>query len=459
MHERRSWPWRLLAAHVCALLALPASIAAIQEKPSGPTETCVSAECHVDIASRRTMHGPVAQGKCEACHAVTDHATHRFEIVGEPSALCATCHTITKRTFDHTPVRQGNCTGCHDPHGSDHPVLLVADPTRGLCLSCHHEETADAWRFVHGPVAAGACILCHEPHSSWEPALLTEPPRELCLGCHAEVVPSLTRDRYTHAPVEQGCLTCHDAHASNVRYNLHESAPGLCYGCHADTQATLESTGVLHGALTDEGGCLVCHGAHSSDLPALQRRPEMELCLDCHDEPMETGDGRRLTDMAALLADNPDHHGPIREATCTACHQPHLAPEPRLLRKAYPPEFYAPFEEERYALCFECHLPEMVQSERGTGLTRFRNGDLNLHWLHVNRKKGRTCRACHEVHASKNPFHMRDSVPFGNAGWALEIRYEASADGGRCAPGCHRVQTYERGDDAAETEPSIGARP
>jgi hypothetical protein len=89
-----------------------------------------------------------------------------------------------------------------------------------------------------------------------------------------------------------------------------------------------------------------------------------------------------------------------------------------------------------------------VLKEKGAGLTRFRNGEVNLHWLHVNREKGRTCRACHEVHASKNPFHIRDAVPFGSKGWLIEIKFKQTTNGGSCSPGCHSDKTYDRGDSA-----------
>ena len=45
-------------------------------------------------------------------------------------------------------------------------------------------------------------------------------------------------------------------------------------------------------------------------------------------------------------------------------------------------------------------------------LTGFRDGDVNLHYLHVNREeKGRTCRTCHEMHGSDLPNHMASGVP------------------------------------------------
>jgi predicted CXXCH cytochrome family protein len=421
-----------------------------QVRPAGSVESCVTAECHSDVARGRSVHGPVAHRKCDACHVEVDAETHRYVLAADPADLCTTCHATKDRTYLHAPVRQGNCTGCHDPHSSEHPLMLHEDPTRGLCLTCHRESEGAARAFVHGPVATGACILCHESHSSWQPALLTEPPRQLCLGCHPEIEPDAARDRHRHVPVEEGCAPCHDPHASDHRHQLHEPAPELCYRCHGAMRDELGEALVVHGAVTQEGGCQGCHSPHYSSLPAMQKRLEIDLCLGCHDEPVATADGRMLTDMAALLASNPDHHGPIRDGACTACHLPHASRASHLLRKSYPPEFYAPYEPARYALCFECHLPQMVKSPRGTGATRFRHGDRNLHWLHVNREKGRTCRACHEVHASKNPFHMRDSVPFGTQGWQLEIRFERTPTGGSCAPGCHARESYDR---------TIGDRP
>ncbi len=201
----------------------------------------------------------------------------------------------------------------------------------------------------------------------------------------------------------------------------------------------------MHGAVTSEEGCTACHTGHGGLLPKLLAEPLMNLCLSCHAEPMDASDGRRLTGMAALLRDNPEHHGPVRRADCSACHDPHAAPHFSLLELEYPDTFYAPFDLDVYKLCFSCHFMEMVTIRAGTGVTGFRDGDRNLHYVHVNKpEKGRTCRACHEVHASKRPFHIREAVPFGPGGWAIDINFVALPDGGTCAPGCHEAQTYRR---------------
>jgi predicted CXXCH cytochrome family protein len=157
--------------------------------------------------------------------------------------------------------------------------------------------------------------------------------------------------------------------------------------------------------------------------------------------------------MAALLAENPDHHGPIRDGNCTACHESHAGDKFRLLKESYPAEFYAPFDLDTFKLCFRCHISDLVLSKSGSGLTQFRDGDRNLHFLHVNRAKGRTCRSCHEVHASKRPAHIREAVPFGTGEWMLPINFQKTPDGGSCMPGCHEARTYTRTRAEAGPEP------
>jgi predicted CXXCH cytochrome family protein len=268
--------------------------------------------------------------------------------------------------------------------------------------------------------------------------------------------------RHIHAPAQQNCGGCHDAHASDLKYQLRQATPDLCLGCHKEIAAALASTKVVHGAATQAGGCSGCHAPHSSALPKLQRQTQPQQCLACHNQQLKTKDGTELSDFAELLSQHKQHHGPIRDGACTACHQPHAGAKFRLLSAEYPAEFYAPFKLEQYALCFGCHIPDLVLKRQGTGLTRFRNKDQNLHWLHVNQEKGRTCRACHEVHASSHPFHIRDAVPFGTRGWMLEINYEQTAMGGRCTPGCHVVKEYDHGGAAripASAPPAAPAAP
>jgi predicted CXXCH cytochrome family protein len=432
-----------LVAVGAAAVALAGANQASQEKPTTETNDCANTDCHPGLLSRPVMHRPAAQGQCLDCHEFDEPAEHRFNLVVPAEELCWECHDVGDEDVVHKPVDEGNCLACHDPHGSDHTSMLVKDPTRGLCVGCHDLGLHDK-RFVHGPVAAQGCLACHDAHESTHDSLLTNTPTEQCLSCHTEMSLSGPRARHRHQALDDGCVKCHDAHATNFRFQLRSRTPQLCFSCHDDLRQALGNAAVVHGPVLAEGGCESCHSPHVSPAPHLLTMPQGDLCLTCHNKPIRTGDGRTLTDLATRLKEQPNLHGPVRDGNCAACHQPHAGAHARLLTEEYPPDFYAPFEFERYELCFGCHLEELVEDESGTGLTGFRQGDLNLHWLHVNQRKGRTCRACHEIHASGQPFHIREAVPFGDAGWMLKLNFQQTADGGSCAPGCHQAETYSR---------------
>ena len=414
-------------------------------KPTVATEQCVTEACHRGILEHKVMHGPVAQKRCLDCHKYEDVRSHRFKKLAAPDQGCDKCHEMKHKAVLHAPVREGRCTACHDPHGSEFTKHLVADPAKGLCQTCHKGQDFAKKAFVHTPVAAGTCGACHEAHSAAEPKLLKQASWTLCTNCHKQMVPKIAETRSTHAPARDNCLACHDPHASNVKNELKQTAPDLCLSCHKNLKESLAASTVQHGAMTQEGTCGNCHDAHLSKLPKLAKQTQPQQCLNCHDRPLKAKDGRTLTNMAALLNDNPEHHGPIRLGACTACHPPHASNQAKLLTAAYPPEFYAAFKQDLYQLCFTCHSPDLVLKPKG-GPTGFADGEKNLHWLHVNQEKGRTCRACHEVHASKQPFHIRETVPFGPNGWEMAIKFRQTATGGSCAPGCHIERSYNHGD-------------
>jgi predicted CXXCH cytochrome family protein len=148
-----------------------------------------------------------------------------------------------------------------------------------------------------------------------------------------------------------------------------------------------------------------------------------------------------VPNIEAQLANAKFLHGPLREKNCIACHQAHGSNNPKILDKAFPATFYEPYKAEAYDLCFACHDKKIVLNEKSTD-TGFRNGDINLHFLHVNREKGRTCRACHDEHASNQPKHIREEVPFGR--WTMKVQYNETPTGGGCTTGCHVPYKYDR---------------
>jgi hypothetical protein len=84
----------------------------------------------------------------------------------------------------------------------------------------------------------------------------------------------------------------------------------------------------------------------------------------------------------------------------------------------------------------------MVTDERYNG-TGFRHGDLNLHYVHTHREKGRSCGACHELHAADRPHLMRTELTFGPGGWKMPIEFSGTDTGGTCGGGCHQEFSYE----------------
>ncbi len=410
--------------------------------PSATTQgddTCATGRCHGEMGEARHLHGPIAAGECRFCHRPTGR--HTFQPIENIGALCHRCHeqryTGTSR---HAPVEKGDCTRCHDPHQSPFRSLL-RDGGAGLCFQCHDSAPFQR-KYRHGPAALDDCGLCHDPHSSDFPRLLMSEGNQACFSCHSDQQAALEQQAYPHDPATERCTACHDPHSADHPYGL--AADGrqeLCFSCHQDLQEQIATARVKHKGLAAERRCLGCHDPHGTDYPMQLNAQPMALCLQCHDREYRSDSGK-TADIEAELAANSNHHGPIRQQDCSGCHDPHSSANFRLLREPFPRRFYAPYDPDNYRLCFMCHQNTIAETARTTTLTNFRNGDQNLHFLHVNRRKGRTCRACHAAHASNNPNHIRDAVPYG--AWSLPINITLTPNGGSCSPGCHQPFGYDR---------------
>ena len=213
--------------------------------------------------------------------------------------------------------------------------------------------------------------------------------------------------------------------------------------CHQPIATAVADAKVKHSAVTEDTACVNCHSAHGSDLASLMIAKPADICMNCHAQPVKTDDGRTVAAVTDITREGLVKHGPVADGSCGGCHNVHGSDHDQLLTKSYPAEFYTSFQVEKFDLCFECHDKQLVLLEQTKGLTGFRNGELNLHYVHVNKdRKGRTCRACHSTHASKFDVHIRESVPFGS--WELPINYSQTESGGSCEPGCHEPFKYDR---------------
>lgn len=289
---------------------------------------------------------------------------------------------------------------------------------------------------AHQPFAAGQCTVCHQPHQSEYANLLRNGEgSEHCFGCHTDKRTALAQLPHVHKPALQSCLTCHGPHSTDNPKLLKQAANDTCLSCHDKVKTQIAQAKIVHGAIA--AGCTACHDPHASSQPNELKARTDKVCLTCHDKPQKTASGRTLPSMTAVLASK-NLHGPVKSGSCSECHLPHAADQPNLLKKYFPDTFYAKFDINNYALCFSCHDQQLVLKPATTNLTNFRDGDKNLHFVHVNQagggEKGRTCKTCHDVHGSDLPNHMAASVPFEGSNYALPINYEQTATGGSCSP-------------------------
>ncbi len=410
----------------CALLLAPRGLAA--------QEGCQSAQCHATLLQASTVHE--AAESCDSCHALvaTPHpqkGKSTFKLTDAQPALCTGCHEpFGTQSQVHEPVQEGTCTACHSPHASNQAHLLLK-PQKELCGDCH--TAPGAAKFPHGPVEAGDCTACHAPHESNVPPLLARKGDALCVECHADVNDLVQTKKHKHAALDDGCTTCHEPHGGQHPKLLAEEGPALCFQCHDDVAEKIQKSPVVHAAVASARGCATCHSPHAAEQEKLLLQPQKEICLGCHDKV--------LTPAMTVV------HGPIRDGSCTACHEPHGGVQEKLLREAFPATAYAPYTDTAYALCFKCHRRELLQYPETSFATNFRDGERNLHFLHVNHaQKGRSCALCHSLHGGANAALVADSVAFGS--WRLPLKFVQSASGGSCAPGCHRPATYDRKNPA-----------
>jgi predicted CXXCH cytochrome family protein len=429
------------AVVLCACFSL-AGIQSGKALAAGETpaaaESCVTAKCHSTMGKSKFVHGPVAQGECTTCHVLA--GKHKFKPIADVGKMCTECHEKpTTMAFVHPPVKQGKCTKCHDPHQSPNKFQLRAEGAE-LCYMCHNKAMASG-KFVHGPVAVGGCAACHSAHQSSFPKLLMAKGNDVCFSCHSDKAELFKSKKFSHAPVKAACVSCHSPHSSDFKFTLKaEGTEELCYTCHKDKQKDVASAKVKHKGIATDRKCLACHDVHVSDHPKQLVKGPAELCLGCHDRTYNSADGKRLN-IKEVLATNSSHHGPVKD--CSGCHNAHGSNNFRILRENFPPLFYAGYNPENYKLCFMCHEKSLASEKSTTTLTSFRNGDQNLHFVHVNKAvKGRTCRACHDAHATNNKKHIRDAIPFG--AWKLPVGYTKTDTGGKCLPGCHKLYSYDR---------------
>ncbi len=262
--------------------------------------------------------------------------------------------------------------------------------------------------------------------------------------CHGQLVSA----SFVHRPAKETCDACHEQDdETRHEFAYPDEGSELCYACHN----SVTKKKFVHDPLKKaKRPCVSCHDPHSgASKHMLKAKTTSSQCLTCHVKDVKSRSDRVIKGLGGQLVEGARLHGPLESQDCAGCHEPHGSAQFGFLAKAYPSTFYSPYKKDAYSLCFSCHDPSLVAKAQAAGATNFRDGNANLHYLHVNKKaKGRTCRACHATHASKTPHMLADSVPFGQ--WKIPIRFVEEKNGGSCASGCHQKKTYSRAPSSAD---------
>lgn len=462
---------------------------------------CMESGCHAQLRQTRWVHGPIAVGACQTCHLEDGPAEkHRYKPAREKEARCSFCHPLPEpKRIRHEPFVKLDCPKCHDPHGGENKTFLLEPTLDRLCGRCHDGKEHDGKvvsagpqkvAFPHEPAAKGECVGCHITHQSdHEHLLVREKKRDLCLGCHRKKIPfveaidgqaegfqlpdplpqdstlyvvgplekmpnpmplpadssagTVAQLQLVHKPLTEDCSACHASHGSNLPGMVKDDPSKLCRSCHEEIAMRLAAARSLHGPALEDEACSRCHVGHASSFAHLLKEPAGKLCMGCHDKAIRVDDEREVPSIKAQIYGARSVHDPVAKLDCMACHLAHASAEQMLLRARHPETTYASYTDSTYAFCFGCHKKESIQQEFTT-LTEFRDGERNMHYLHVHKEKGRTCGCCHAPHDAKWSRLIRDVVPFGPVGWPMPITFEKTATGGSCEVGCHRFLAYDR---------------
>ncbi|MDX2431828.1 MAG: cytochrome c3 family protein [Bacteroides sp.] len=263
-------------------------------------------------------------------------------------------------------------------------------------------------------------------------------PQEMaCTECHTDLV----ENDVMHYPAEDACDNCHESTGNehpgdSLGFALMDQIPALCFYCHE------EGAEIDHPHQpVSEGKCLDCHDAHGSSNAMVLKSPEQELCLSCHNKSYES-DSSLTINIGRLVKGKMIPHSAIEGGGCLVCHRSHGSENQNFLVVLYPVDDYISVSTEGFGLCFQCHDTDLLEAEETEWGTNFRNGNQNLHWLHINGNKGRNCRMCHNLHGSEQKFLMEEQVAFGD--WEMKMNFIPEEQGGSCLSGCHSKLSYSR---------------
>jgi len=407
-------------------------------------ELCLG--CHEEYRSdmeQKVVHAPF-KNKCSICHQA--HGSKNKPLLTQNvTELCWGCHDdlqydFDKAKFKHRPVTDsGSCVTCHTPHASANDKLFLTANQGDICGKCH-DLKVEGKKSIHGAVSQGKCSGCHDPHKSDNKNFEKGETLEYCTACHTKEKAQLEMP-FVHSPFKNRCNLCHVPHASDESYLLTKKTQDLCIGCHDDFEEPMQTSAFVHQPMKDAKSCANCHSPHASGTEKILIGSQTDFCLNCHGKTIKSGT-KTLTNFKKLFQKKPVLHSAITQKGCSSCHNPHFGSNAEFLSGIFVKGFYTPAMKDNYSLCFNCHNPELMTEATTTTATAFRNGNKNMHYLHIQGPKSRNCSVCHEIHASDNKHLLVDQTRFGN--WDMKMNFTELDGGGSCQTGCHGDKPYKR---------------
>jgi len=340
-------------------------------------------------------------------------------------------------TSDGHHVIEDACDACHagfEPPGND------------ACRNCHRDELADdthptatfddpRWASDLLRIDARRCVSCHAEHARNQRTLSVR--RELCFGCHDDVVErrDTHRDFAAGSCMDGGCHNYHDNRTLDVAFMrkrlgmaaTHAHAPRLRRepggqpappiapaGAFADPAALEIRRGWLASAHARDGvDCVRCH----SEGEGYDASPDERVCADCHAFEVDSfrhgkHGARRALGLPALRpaeARLPMRSDPENDAVgCAACHDAHALDTQRAAVEAclgcHDDEHSRNYPHSPHAAagvtCATCHLPriEVAREQGGLRVAVQHNNSLTLQ--PSDRMARMVCLDCHSLELS-----------------------------------------------------------
>jgi predicted CXXCH cytochrome family protein len=427
----------LLAA--CALPAVGATPSAIAHTENDQM-SCSMPKCHDALVSGASVHAPAADSDCAACHVPSEapEGPNRkaYRLAATGVELCQGCHDEVAKwnrlKFPHDPSSTGDCASCHLPHNSTRKHLLAEGTDGTVCYDCH-DDFSKQHKVLHDPVGTLDCTACHDPHASDKDSLLRGGSQDVCFSCHEDQMEDFAR-AFRHKPAADGCVTCHDPHGAADKTLTKRAGGALCAPCHK-ARGEAEAQGISPHKRLGEVACTMCHTPHSSEYKQQLRSAPAAVCVSiCHQH----------VDIIGLQKLRPVVHKPLAKGLCFDCHTPHASSAPSYLKRPLAGKAMQPYEKDTFDFCWSCHARTLVETLDGTGVTGFRNGDQNLHSVHVVDEQ-HSCRLCHEEHAATQPALLRTSLVLSKSpADTSAFSFSKQPDGGICFTTCHGQISFDR---------------